>query len=313
MAGITTPAHRVLVEEAGGCDLYFTEMINAASYVDQGPYERYYVIPDPAPEKLVYQLVGGREPSLLKAAEMIDALPGFGVDVNMGCCAPEILRAGGGISWMKDADRARRLAEELRPRLKTKKFSVKLRIGYEEDGAALVKFCQGLAAAGVDFLTLHPRLKKDKFGHYARWEYVTELKRSLPIPVFGNGDIRSFADFAYKTGHFSADGVMIGRSAARAPWFFAFLREKQQDPAFRYTADLEATALRFLELLPRYQPADFLESRAKRFFSYFCDNLFFGHRLKTGIQSSENFTTLEELVRKYFKEHPEERLRVEKD
>jgi len=311
MAGITTPAHRVLVEEAGGCDLYFTEMINAASFVDQGPYERYYVIPDPVPGKLVYQLVGGREDSLAKAAEMLDELPGMGVDVNMGCCAPEILHAGGGITWMKDAERAKRLVALLRSRLKAKTLSVKLRIGFEEDGEYLLRFCRGLEEAGADFITLHPRLKKEKFGRFARWEYVAELERNLRIPVFGNGDVRTFEDYVYKTGRFPSNGVMIGRSAARAPWFFAYLRGRIADREFELEADLESSAFRFLELLPRYQPEDFLESRAKRFFFYFCDNLFFGHHLKTGIQRAESFEEIEKLVAAYFRDHPEERFRTE--
>ncbi len=60
MATISTPAFRVLLEEFGGCDLYGSEMINAASLLTKGPFESYYVMSDPVPEKLVHQLVGGR-------------------------------------------------------------------------------------------------------------------------------------------------------------------------------------------------------------------------------------------------------------
>jgi tRNA-dihydrouridine synthase B len=77
--------------------------------------------------------------------------------------------------------------------------------------------------------------------------------------------------------------------------------------------DLEAVAEDFLRVLPRYQPGDFLESRGKRFFSYFCENLFFGHRLKTAVQNARGYEGVERAVREYFRTHPEERYKIEKN
>jgi tRNA-dihydrouridine synthase len=313
MAAVTTPALRCIVEDFGGCDLYFTEMISASALLQHGPYEPFYLIPDPAPEKLVYQLVGGKEEPVARAAECLDGLPGYGVDFNMGCCAPEIVKTGGGISWMRDLERARRLIGMLRPRLKSKTLSVKLRVGYTDDPGYLVRFCRALEEEGADFLTLHPRIKKEKFSRIARWDYLDILKKELSVPVVGNGDIRSYGEYALKKAKYTCDGIMIGRSAARAPWFFRFLRGKDSDPAYELTVDLEAVSHRFLELLPRYQPRDFLESRAKRFLGYFCENLFFGHRLKTAVTNAKNFPAIEKCVADYFLTHPEERFKIEKN
>ncbi len=313
MAGITTPALRILIEEYGGPDLYFTEMISAPALLQRGPYEAYYIAPEPVPERLVYQLVGGSEAPAAAAAEFLDTLPGFGVDFNMGCSAPEIVKAGGGVAWMRDAEKARALAAALRRAVKGKKLSVKLRVGFEDDFERLLGFCRGLAEEGVDFITLHPRIKKEKFSRIARWDYVGALKRELPVPVIGNGDVRSFADYAVKKEKHRPDGIMIGRSAARAPWFFAFLRAREREPGFEMKVDLESAAGRFLDLLPRCQPADFLESRAKRFFAYFCENLFFGHGLYTAVRNAAGFAGVERVVREYFARHPEARYKTEKN
>jgi tRNA-dihydrouridine synthase len=213
---------------------------------------------------------------------------------------------------MRDLSRARGLAALLRGRLRNKLLSVKLRVGYEDNFEYLVSFCRALAEEGVDFITLHPRIKKEKFSRLARWDYVAGLKSELSIPVVGNGDVRSFEDYQRKKSLYRPDGIMIGRSAARAPWFFAFLRERERAADFQMRVDLEAAAGRFLELLPRYQPEEFLESRAKRFFGWFCQNVFFGHGLFTTINTARGFPALEKIVRDYFHKHPESRYKVEK-
>jgi tRNA-dihydrouridine synthase len=314
LAGLSTPALRCLVGGFGGCDLYFTEMISAAALLQAGPYERFYIDPAPEPRKLVYQLVGADAEKAAAAAALLDGLPGFGVDFNMGCCAPEILRAGAGIAWMKDAPRARRLIADMRKRLKNKTLSVKLRAGFaDDDFEYLLSFCRGLAEEGVDFITLHPRIKKEKFSRIARWDYVAALKAELPLPVIGNGDVRSFGDYIRKKERYRPDGVMIGRAAVRAPWLFAFLRKKELDPSFEMKVDLAGLARKFLDILPLYQPADFLESRSKRFFSWFCQNLAFGHNLLVTIRNTAGFEGIKKAVLDYFPKHPEERYKTEKN
>jgi tRNA-dihydrouridine synthase len=231
----------------------------------------------------------------------------------MGCSAPEIVRAGAGVAWMKDPAAARRLVAGLRARLKTKTLSVKLRVGYEDNFEYLLSFCRGLAEEGADFITLHPRLKKEKFGRIARWNYVAALGTELPLPVVGNGDIRSFEDYIRKKERYRPDGIMIGRAAIRAPWFFAFLRQKEASNSFEMRVDLAAAAEKFLEILPLYQPADFLESRSKRFFSWFCQNLSFGHRLSMTIHNTEGFDRVKKTVLDYFTQYPEARYKTEKN
>jgi len=71
--------------------------------------------------------------------------------------------------------------------------------------------------------------------------------------------------------------------------------------------DLEETGLRFLELLSRYQPPEFHLSRARRFFSYFCDNLKWAHHVKTMINRETDLLGIERVWRGYFAEHGEEK------
>ena len=89
MATLSHEAFRISVEEFGGCDEYFTEMINASSLLNMGPFEKYYLMNGPCPEKIVWQLTGTSAESLAKAAEIVCEKGGIGIDLNMGCSAPQ--------------------------------------------------------------------------------------------------------------------------------------------------------------------------------------------------------------------------------
>ena len=67
MATISHPASRILIERFGGCDEYFTEMINAGSLLTGGPFEKFYIDPTPVPEKVVWQLTGKDWENMAKA------------------------------------------------------------------------------------------------------------------------------------------------------------------------------------------------------------------------------------------------------
>ena len=43
MATLSHPAFRVIIEKFGGCDEYYTEMINAPSLLNGGQFEKYYI------------------------------------------------------------------------------------------------------------------------------------------------------------------------------------------------------------------------------------------------------------------------------
>jgi tRNA-dihydrouridine synthase len=281
MAELSHRALRELIESFGPADEYFTEMISAGAFVNGGPFEAWYADGSPSPERLVYQLVGADEGQLLRAVTLLDQRECMGIDINMGCSAPAITRTGAGVRWMADIDRAAALIHRLRPHTR-RRLSVKLRTGLSDNFEYLVRFCRRLEEEGIDLITLHPRTAKEKFKRRARWDYVSALKKELRVPVAGNGDIASAAEKLERSTE--CDAVLVGRLAVRRPWVFAEARRIQARAAGAapsdIAVDIEETGLHFLELLSRYQPPEFHISRARRFFSYFCDNLKWGNYLK---------------------------------
>jgi tRNA-dihydrouridine synthase B len=307
MATVSHAGFRSLVEDWGGCALYFTEMIDATSHLSGRRYEAYYADASPCPAKVVYQIVGADEDALVAAAASLAARDCAGIDINMGCSAPHIFRHGAGISWMNDPAKAARLVERLRVAVGYKSLSMKLRIGETEDEGALVAFAQSLEGAGADFLTLHPRVRKGSLGRPSRWSWVKMLRDAVTIPVVGNGDLNRFDTLRSRWESTPADGWMVGRRAVTAPWTFAYWTGRWVDPTFDLAIDLEAVCRRFHELLEASQPPEFWVTRSRRFYSYFSQNIPFGHAWGARLQNRREYQVLTDEVFGYWKDHPEER------
>lgn len=336
MAELSHRALRELIEDFGGCDCYFSEMISAAALFAGGPFEKWYIDPDPKPEKLVFQLVGSDLQVISQAAAMLDSRECAGIDINMGCSAPLIRKTGAGAAWMASIDRAGELISAVRPQVK-RRLSVKLRIGFKDDFDYLVRFCRRLESEGTELITLHPRTVTEKFKRLARWDYVGALRKELKIPVAGNGDIADAAELV-KRAQGPCDAVMAGRAAVRQPWIFKqakicalnqypeaegeralekqFLefpagetsqKARKRIPPIVFSEpsppQLQDIGLRFLELLAKYQPPEFHISRAKRFFSFFCDNLKWGNYLKNLLNREETLMGIEKVWKGYFTEN----------
>ncbi|MBP7096520.1 MAG: tRNA-dihydrouridine synthase family protein [Spirochaetia bacterium] len=313
MVGLSHRALRTLVEEFGGCDLHYTEMSSAPGYISGAPYDAWFLDAQPAPERTVLQFYGPDAPRLGEAVARSNALPALGVDVNFGCSAPHIVASGGGVAWMKDPAGAAELVKAARANLAPgRTLSAKTRAGYEDDYGKLLEFARALEEAGLDWLVLHPRTKAQKFKRAPKRELARRLGEDLGIPVLLNGDVRRFEDWIHAREAYAPAGVMLGREAVRRPWVFALFRGLERDAGFELEAELEATALRFLDLVEAHLPPEFHETRAKRFFHYYCDNVRFAHHFRTAVMNAPGIAGVREAVKAYFREVPADRVKLEK-
>ena len=312
MATLSHEALRHTIEKFGGCDEYYTEMINAASLIHGGSFEKFYLMNGPAPEKIVWQLTGEDSDKLKQAAEITAEKGGIGIDINMGCAAPDIYKHGAGIAWMlKPRDETAALLDKIKDVcLKhSMRLSVKFRLGAEDfTEESFLSFTDMLAAHGVQQMVLHPRTLKEKYTRPPRWQYIDmmckHVKASHPeISVIGNGGIKDCASFkAICKAAPQMDGVMLARYAIQKPWIFAELKKCGQESSEKQCADLFAIAESFTADLEIYQPQEFYDTRSRRFFAYFLDNFMYGHYLKSQILNTavrkEQLAFLEEYLKK---------------
>lgn len=326
MATLSHEAHRRLIEKFGGCDEYFTEMINAGSLLTNGPFEKFYLMNETVPEKMVWQLTGGKTALIERAVPVVAELGGVGIDLNMGCCAPEIVASGAGIAWMlKPVEETWAMVHAVRRAMEScsehgqlkLRLSVKLRLGDENfTDEGFFSFCKMLMDEGVQQLTLHPRTKKQKYTRPARWEYVEKLAgfaKPYGVRIILNGDVKDVesAKSAMKASP-SADGLMIGRMAAQKPWIFAqiaqsFACEYSDRDVLRTKIDLQQLIFEYLDDLQIYQPKEFWKTRCQRFFTYFCSNFSFAHYARTQLVNASCISQAKERLVQYFEKVPEDR------
>lgn len=325
MATLTHAALRSTIAQFGGCDEYYTEMIQAGTLLTGGPFEKYYLFTAPEPEKIVWQITGGKIPAMVEAAKMLSQMDGIGVDINMGCCAPDIVRAGAGIAWMlKDRQETEELVEQVGAVVRGagKRFSVKLRLGDEDfTTEGFFSFVDMLAQRGVQQVALHPRTKKEKYRRPPRLHYVGQLvkyieEKGYAIQVVLNGGVSDGASAkkAQEQGS-GISGIMIGRAAAQKPWVFKQIADYratgQQVSSGAFTVDLLETARNFIEQLQHFQPQEFYKTRLQRFFAFYSDNVQFAHHLRTRLLNHPTPEGCLQQLEEYFAAAPHERFKEE--
>ena len=324
LAALSHSGLRSLIHRFSDPDEYYSEMIHAPSLLAGGIFEEWYLRTNPVPEKLVWQLTSPRAEALSAAVPIVLRHGGIGIDVNMGCCAPPIVRSGAGFAWMlKPFETTAAMLRTVRKAIEqyeltadcagSIRLSVKLRLGVTEDYPFLLRFCKMLEAEGVSLITLHPRLQRQSYGRPAKHEYTAQLAQDLHIPVYGNGDIDSVDAFVAAAARYPCAGWMIGRGAVQKPWLFQEIRSRVSDGcvhenAGMYSVNLEETAMLFLQLLRTEQPAAFHTTRAQRFFQFFCANFSFAHYCKTKLLHAAGLEEAEAELRAYFEQVPQDRV-----
>ena len=320
MATLSHEAMRRIIEYYSpyACDEYYTEMIQATTFIGGGKFEQFYVRPGSCPERVVWQLTCGRAEPMAEAAKIIGAYGGIGIDINMGCCAPEIVRQGAGIAWMlKDRSETERLLRLVRKAVpENMRLSVKMRLGdedYKLDG--LLSFADMLAAEGVSQIVLHPRTRKAKFKRPPHWNDAEKLFEHLEkhygssICRCINGDIVDFQSLCNVEKLVPlADGFMIGRAAVQKPWLFGDIAARFAEKACdaEQIDSLEVVSM-FIENLMECQPEEFWLTRAQRFFAYFCKNFSFANYLFTQVNNAKNLVSMKAEFESYFEKMPAER------
>jgi len=245
-----------------------------------------YLVRTPQEYPLSYQLLLSGEKNIPRIFEALHRLEADAVDLNLGCPAPLVRRAGGGSSLMEDPERVRRIVASARKET-CLPLTAKIRLGESLDEEKLRNFCRMLAGEGVEMLTVHARLRAEPFARRPRWTWIAKVKQWVDIPVVANGSIDSAASAMRCLEESGADGLMIGRAAARTPWIFATIAREVYGAALpEPDICLPRMYQEFASaLVQRFQP-DRRLGRLKEFTHYFAKNYFFGHHLAAKVQAS---------------------------
>lgn len=286
MAGLTHSALRTNILEFGGVGLLSTEMLSAARLPAENVHLSPYLVRTQQEHPLSYQLVLVEEKNIPIVFSALHRFKADVIDLNLGCPAPLIRKVGGGSSLMNDPDKVRKIVHCARKNTSLP-LTAKIRLGETLDAQKLRDFCLMLVGEGIDMLTVHARLRAEPFTRRPRWEWIAKVKEWIDIPVVANGSIDSVASARACLEESGADGLMIGRAAAMAPWIFAVIaRDLYKMEIPEPEVHLPYLYQKFIvALVERFQP-DRRLGRLKEYTHYFAKNYFFGHHLASKVQAS---------------------------
>ena len=216
LAGVSDQIFRKFVRRWSPKALLFTEMVNAKS-LELGHGEEKVIELSEESGPIGVQLFDHRPDSMIDAAIKAESSGAFLIDINMGCPVKKIARKGGGSALLKEPELAQLIVKKVSKAISIP-LTVKIRLGWDETTNDPVSFALGLQDAGAQLITVHGRTRKQGFSGNANWEAISEIKKSLDIPVIANGDIKNSRDAIECLKITNADGVMIGRASMGAPW-----------------------------------------------------------------------------------------------
>lgn len=229
--GITDPAFRRIVHELGPADRYYTEFVKA-EHVDDELLRR--ELRDTASLPTVLQLWGNNPQAYAEAARRVRTLsrqggpepPGagnsfIGIEINLGCAVPKMLRKGYCAALMKRPDLVREIVRTLRHAAPQMRLSIKTRLADEEE---TTQWWFGfLAQLPIDGVAVHFRRMSEGYRRPASWRGAVELVRPLRergIEVLGNGDLSGRSEAEASAAAQGLDGALIGRAITHSPLVF---------------------------------------------------------------------------------------------
>jgi len=222
MAGVTDAAFRTLCRELGFRGLMFTEMASAKGLCFGDAKSRDIADTAEAERPVAVQLFGSDPASVARAVEMLNAGGADMIDINMGCPMQKIVKNGEGAALMLNPGLAASIVRAAAD-VSVKPVSVKIRKGWDDSNVNAAAFAQRLEDAGASMITVHGRTREQMYGGRADWQIIADVKRSVGIPVIGNGDIACAADAARMFAETGCDAVMPGRAVRGNPWLLTEL------------------------------------------------------------------------------------------
>src|SRR5947208_17073282 len=132
MAEVTDTYYRSLVKELGGAGLVVSEFISAEGLTRDNTRTKQMLAFNENERPVAIQIYGGDPDRMDDAAAIVEAEGVDIVDVNMGCPVKNVVNSGAGSALLKDFDRAARIVDKIKRRVKIP-VTVKVRKGWESD------------------------------------------------------------------------------------------------------------------------------------------------------------------------------------
>ena len=163
----------------------------------------------------------GSSPDVMAQATEINITRGADIiDINMGCPVNKIVKSGSGADLLKDINKAGKIIESVvRSSNKLIPITLKIRTGWNSDLMTGIEIAKIAESLGITMISVHGRTRSQMYSGKSSLSEIAKIKKSVKIPVIGNGDILTVEDAKKMIDETGVDGVMIGRGVFGRPIF----------------------------------------------------------------------------------------------
>lgn len=219
MAGVTDRAFREICAEFYAYGLT-SEMVSVKGLLYNSRKTLDLILHSETERPFSIQLFGNDPKDFSKAAKIISEFHPDSIDINMGCPAPKITKAGAGAALMKNPILCAEIVSSVKDSTDIP-VTVKIRSGWDEKSINAAQVAVICERAGADKITVHGRTAKQMYSGKSDYNIIKSVKDRVNIHVVGNGDITCAQDALNMINYTGCDSTAIGRGALGNPWIFS--------------------------------------------------------------------------------------------
>ena len=219
MAGVADRAMREICREYGAA--FTVGELTSSRGITLGDKKSAELLSCSGAERPFASQLFGSDPQIMAQAAKKALLfsPDF-IDINMGCPAPKVAGNGGGSALMREPELAAQIVRAVVKAVNVP-VTVKMRTGYDNENInapELAKMCEDAGAAAI---TVHGRTRPQMYAPGVDYKTIERVRRSVSVPVIGNGDVTDGKSAKYMYEATGCDFVSVGRAAEGNPFVFA--------------------------------------------------------------------------------------------
>jgi tRNA-dihydrouridine synthase B len=248
MVDVTDLAYRMICRNSG-CAMAYIEMINTGAIIHENKKTLDLLKTVEKDKPLGLQITSPSLTDLKKSIPVIKKYNYDLIDINCGCPSIRTVDNQSGSYLLKSPKKIASYIKELKKSGFT--TTAKIRLGFKTNN--VIKIAKEIEKAGADALTVHARLALDSYKIPARYQEIEKIKKTIGIPIIGNGDILNERKAEEMLN--IADGAMIARGAIGDPLIFErilFYLKTGKTQEFNYKKNLNLLK-EYLDLTKKYE------------------------------------------------------------
>ena len=220
LAGVSDYPFRQICRDQGA-SLVYVEMLSAIALSYHSKNTMRMIHRHYTEDILGAQITAKDADHMSRGVAVLHNYPIDTIDINMGCPVRKVVKTGCGSALLRDPNQVYKVVKAACNHT-DKIVSAKIRIGWSHDEAYPLEVASACEQAGARWLTVHGRLRSERYDAPVRLNVIKQIKRQILIPVIGNGNLFNSADIEHMKTNTEVDGVMISRGALGNPWVFQY-------------------------------------------------------------------------------------------